>query len=159
MRRAGDRWLPHRLFLLISVIVFVSLLLLGIFAREPSRVFLNQRRAVLTIRNVNMAERRYAVQHPDIGFACKLTDLGEEGLVDRVVASGTRAGYHFELQCGQHGSPKGVQYTIVGLPVVPGKTGVYALCSNESSDIWYSENGSAGDCIAKHLQVERKYRE
>lgn len=91
-------------------------------------------------------------------YACKLSDLGEQNLVDQVLASGTKSGYHFELRCLQQGSQKVTGYAITALPVMPGRTGNYALCADQSGEIWYSENGKASDCLAMHKPIERKYK-
>jgi hypothetical protein len=148
------------------VMVFTSLVLLGIFSPRTPRVFLNQRRSVQSIRELNRAEYNYAAQHPNAGFACNISDLGEQGskplsevgLVDRVLASGTKSSYHFEIGCLQSGSPRIAAYTITATPVEPGTTGKYAFCSDQSGEIWYSENGLATDCLATHKTIERKYR-
>jgi len=150
---------------LFALAVFFIAIVLGIFPPKTPRIFLNQRRAVASVRNLNLAEHDYAARHPNTGFACNLDDLGEHGsgasprvaLVDRVLASGTKSSYHFDIRC-----PSGVgtaaAYTITALPAEPGITGQYALCSDQSSEIWYSESGSPSDCLVTHKPVERKYK-
>jgi len=158
---------PAKLTFLVAFAVFsIAVVFLAIFPPRTSRVFLNQRRAVESIRELNRAEYDFAARHPDVGFACKLRDLGEQGseagssvgLVDRVLASGTKSWYHFEIRCPEGGSQRAASYTIMATPVVPGATGKYALCSNQSEEIWYSENGLAAECLASHTPIERKYR-
>ena len=121
-------------------------------------MLLNHRRAVESVRDLNLAEHNYAARHPEAGFACELRELGEQGLVDQVLVSGTKAFYHFEIQCAHEGRQKATRYTITAMPVVPGRTGKYALCSDQSGEIWYSENGVVADCLAMHTPVERRYR-
>lgn len=155
-----------RTFLLALTAFFIAIVFwLGIFPPKTPRIFLNQRRAVASIRNLNLAEHDYAARHPNTGFACNLGDLGQHGsealsrgaLVDRVLASGTKSSYHFDIRC-----PSGVgtaaAYTITAVPAEPGITGQYALCTDESREIWYSENGSPSDCLATHKPVEQKYK-
>jgi hypothetical protein len=131
---------------------------LGIFPPSTPRVFLNQRRAVQSIGNLNLAEHEYAVRHPDKGFACDLGNLGEQAtLVDPVLASGTKSAYNFEIRCPKSGH-KATTYTITAIPVEPGRTGEYALCADQSGEIWYSEDGSPSNCLRMHKPVGRKYK-
>jgi hypothetical protein len=144
----------------------LAVVLLGIFPPKTPRTFLNHRRAVESIRRLNLAEHDYAAQHPDLGFACSIRELSEQGaelasrvsFVDPVLASGTKSSYHFEIGCAHSGIHKGKAYTITAVPTEPGKTGLYALCTDQSGEIWYSENGSTSDCFARHKAIEHKYR-
>jgi len=155
---------PTLLSAYIGAFLFLAALLVAIFPPSTSRVFLNQRRAVESMRELNLAEHSYAAQHPDAGFACELSELGEQGvgppvgLIDRVLASGTKSWYHFEIRCSQSGSEKATVYTITAVPTLPGTTGVYAFCADQKGEIWYSENGSISDCLAMHKPIEQKYR-
>lgn len=141
------------------VAAFVILIVIWpvIYPFRESRIFLNHRRAVQSIKDMSLAEHTYAAQHPDTGYVCNLSDLGERGLVDGLTASGTRSGYHFEIRCPQDGSQKISGYTIAAVPVSPGTTGTYALCTDQSEQIWYSESGLVSDCLSKRKPIERKY--
>lgn len=149
------------LLLLLAMIVLAALL-----PREPSRIFLNQFRAVKSIQEVNLAQQDYAKRNPNAGFACRLADLGEQNsaatsegvFVDGVLASGTKAGYEFQIRCLASSTKKWASYTITAVPTRQGITGEYALCSDNSGEIWYSENGSAPDCLQEHKPVGRSYR-
>jgi hypothetical protein len=146
------------------VVFLIAVVFLGIFPSSAPRIFVNQRRATLSIEDVSLAERKYAARHPETGYACNLSDLGgqgsEVGLVDPVLASGTKAGYHFEIQCAQRESQsqKVALYAIIATPVNPGTTGKYAVCTDQSGQIWYSENGSAADCLETRRPIEQKYK-
>jgi hypothetical protein len=153
-------------FLIALTAFFIAIVFwLGISPPKTPRIFLNQRRAVESIRNLNLAEHDYAAQHPNTGFACNLSDLGEHGsesssrvaLVDRVLASGTKSSYHYGIRCSPSVG-RATAYTITAAPTEPGSTGQYALCADQSGEIWYSENGSISDCLATHKPVERKYK-
>jgi hypothetical protein len=159
--------LGKRAFLIALTAFFIAIALwLGVFPPMTPRVFLNQRRAVESIRNLNLAEHEYVARHPDTGFACNLSDLGGHGseslsrvtLVDRVLASGTKSSYHFEIPCAQRGDQKATGYTNTAIPVEPGTTAKYALCTDQKGEIWYSESGVASDCLAMHKPIEQKYR-
>jgi hypothetical protein len=139
---------------------------LTLFPPVASRVFMNQRRAAESIRELNRAEYNYAARHLDAGFACNLRELGENAIepqsgaahVDRVLASGTKSSYRFDVRCPQGSSKGATIYTITAIPLVSGTTGKYALCSDQSREIWYSENGSAADCLGSRKPIEQKYR-
>lgn len=150
--------LAKRTFLIALIPLCISVIWLGIVPHEAPRVFLNQRSAARGISDVSVAENKYAAQHQQAGYACNLSNLGEEGLVDAVLASSTRAGYHFEIQCPQNGVQKFTSYTITAVPVSPGNTGKYALCTDQTGDVWYSDSGVPSDCLAMHKPIERKYK-
>ena len=157
---AGKRRLP------IALAVFLIMIgvWIGISPPKTPRIFLNQRRAVASIQALNLAEQEYATLHPDTGFACNISDLGRNdsevsrsALVDRVLVSGTSSWYHFDIRCSPSVG-RAAAYRITALPVEPGVTGQYALCTDQSREIWYSENGSPSDCLATRKPVDRKYR-
>ena len=150
--------LGKKIFLAVLTIFVSALFLLVILVPlDQPRVPMNHRRAVKSIQTLNLAEHTYAARHPEAGFACNLSDLSDADLIDRVLASGTRAAYYFELRCLEHGKGKAAtSYTVTALPIVAGTTGKYAFCADQGGDIWYSENGSASDCLAMRKPVEQK---
>lgn len=144
---------------LVGLIVLISAAIWG--ASRPlstPRIFLNQRSATKSLREVNLAQQSYSAQHPHTGSACTLSDLGEQGAVDGVLASGTKSGFHFEIQCPERAAQKAERFTITAVPVNPGVTGQYALCGDQSGEVWYSERGSVSDCLAIRKQIDKKYR-
>ena len=148
----------RRLFLVGLIVLVSAVIWVGFFPPSTPRIFLNQRRATISIRELNLAQKNYSAQHPRIGYACKLSDLAEQqGKVDRVLASGTKAGYHFEIRCPQRGIEKAETFAITAVPVIPGGSGQYALCTDQSGEVWYSDKGSVPDCLAMHKPAERKY--
>jgi hypothetical protein len=149
----------RRTFLAMFIVLVASVAIwLGTSPLRTPRIPLNHRRAIERVRDLTLAERNYAARHPEAGYACSLGDLGEQGLVDRVLASGTQAGYHFDIHCPETSNQGATAYTITALPVDLGHTGTYALCTDQSGYIWYSENGSVSDCVAMHKPIEQKYR-
>jgi hypothetical protein len=151
--------LGEKIFLTVPIIFVSALFLLGIFIPlDQPRVFYNHLRAVKSIQALNIAEHAYAARHPEAGFACNLHDLSDADLIDRVLASGTKAAYYFEIRCLLHGTGKATDYTITALTVKAGMTGKYAFCTDQGGDIWYSESGSASNCLAMRKTVEEKYR-
>jgi hypothetical protein len=145
--------------LAILVVFFLVVVSFGVLPHEASRIFLNQYRAVRSMSQVNLAERNYAIRHPEAGYACSLTDLGKDGLVDSVLASQTKNSYRFEIQCLKDGVQRVSSYAVTAVPESQGVTGNYSLCTNQNGEIWYSENGIAADCLAARRPIERKYRD
>ena len=72
---------------------------------------MNQRRAVASLRELNSAERRYSAQRPDATYACALNDLEQFG-IDRVLLSGDKAGYRFEVSCPPSEQPREAHYLV-----------------------------------------------
>jgi hypothetical protein len=150
--------MAKRTFLIVVIGFFLAgMIWLGSSLSTP-RIFLNQRRATHSVFELIQAERSHAARLPDAGYACKLSDLGEQGLVDSVLASGTKAGYRFEIRCPQNGIQKAESFTVTAIPVSLGLTGQYSLCGDQSGEVWYSENTSISDCLTNHKPVPRKYR-
>ncbi len=129
-----------------------------------SRIGPNQASAVNTLRALILAENNYAVQNPDTGFACKLSEFSEQNtgavnsvhLSDWLFESGTKSGYRYEIRCPQDGSRRAARYTITAVPTKPGDTGKLAFCTDQSGEIRYSESGFAAECLAigKHVKLD-----
>jgi len=137
--------------------VMAAVFLMGAYPSNTPRTFLNHRRAVASLQRLNLAERAYAHQHPADGFACNFNDLAEQGAIDSVLATGSKAAYMFEIGCLANKAQTNTAYTITAVPTVPGKTGIYALCSDQSGEIWFSENGSTSDCLVERRPVAHNY--
>jgi hypothetical protein len=161
------RVFEKRIFWIAGAALFASaVLLLGVLPPRTSRIFMNQRRAVASLRDLNRAQQTYAARQPEVGFACNIGDLGGQGsgplssggLVDRVLASGTKSAYRFEIRCPQGDGQIASTYAILAVPLVSGITGKYVLCTDQNGEIWYSDDGSPSDCLAMRKPVERKYR-
>jgi len=148
--------LAKRGSLALLIAFLISVIWLTVFPHEASRIVLNQRSAVGSFNEVTLAEENYAAQSPSTGYACELTELGKKGMVDSVLASGQRSGYHFEIQCSKDASQKTTSYTVTAWPTSPGITGQYAFCADQRGRIWYSEKGSVADCLAMQKPLERK---
>lgn len=138
--------------------VTAAVFLMAAYPTNTPRTFLNHHRAVASLQSLNFAERAYAHRHPADGFACNLNNLAEQGAIDRVLATGTKAAYIFEIGCPAREAQANTAYTLTAVPTVPGKTGIYALCSDQSGEIWYSANGSASECLAERKPVAHNYK-
>src|SRR3954447_1490720 len=97
------------LLALVAALLVLGLAWLALFPPMASRIFMNQRRAVISIRKIGLAESDFAARN--VGFGCSLKELAEMGSkdasgvsqVDGILVSGTKSGYRFDLRCTQLG--------------------------------------------------------
>ncbi len=131
----------------IAIIVAVAALM----PLSQPRIPMNHTRAAHWTRHLVAAERQYAARFPAGGFTCNLQRLAEAGLIDKVLASGDKSGYRYELRnCGTSG--KVAAFTMAAVPTKAGTTGVFAFCANEEGVVWYAEDGSADGCLQRQLK-------
>jgi hypothetical protein len=128
---------------------------------KKSHAIAQESSAVAVLRTLNTGEVSYAAVYPDIGYTCALADLGSDNndtpgphgamLIDKVLASGIKDGYLFEMR-GCTGSPVGT-YQIVATPAMPDDGG-RAFCTDESAVIRYADDGQASSCVSNGLPLE-----
>jgi type IV pilus assembly protein PilA len=109
----------------------------------------NESSAVESVQTIMAAENTYSSLHPQAGYTCAMTDLGNDHLIDSKLASGPRNGYAFELMACSPG-PDGNgnrSYQVVAYPVTVNQTGVRAFCGDESGLIRVDEKGSPQNCL------------
>jgi len=150
-------------FSLIELLIVVAIILIIAAIAIPnllrSRIAANEASAVGSVRTLNTAEVTYSSTYPDLGFNCTLGNFGPPagsasatstaaGLIDSVLASGTKSGYTFVLTgCSAAGSTTiNVTYQSQGAPVAIGQTGQRAFCSDQSGVIKYDASGSGTTC-------------
>ena len=145
-------------FSLIELLIVVAIILIIAAIAIPnllrSRIAANEASAVGSIRTINTAEVTYSSTYPDCGFTA-LTNLGGSGgtatgagLIDSVLASGTKSGYSFTSAasggsgtCGS-GSTPNTTYTLTGDPLSP-QTGQRHFFSDQSGVIRYNTSVAA----------------
>ena len=110
------------------------------------RIPMNHMRAAHSSVQLITAERQYAERFPAIGFTCDLGQLEQAGFVDKVLASGERAGYHYELHGCSTTAPV-TAFSFSAVPIIQGKTGEFAFCANQEGVVWYAKGGPAGECF------------
>ena len=152
-------------FSLIELLIVVAIILIIAAIAIPnllrSRIAANEASAVGSVRTLNTAEVTYASTYPDLGFSCTIGSFGPPsgsaaatsttaGLIDAVLASGTKSGYTFVLTgCTVAGSTSiNVTYQSQGTPVSVGQTGQRAFCSDQSGVIKYDAGGVGATCTA-----------
>jgi len=101
--------------------------------------------AIGTLRTVVTAEKKLAREHPDHGYACALSDLGDDERLRALAKSGRRNGYVFELTC----APKDATGAILGfrMTALPLYSGMPAYCTDQSGVLRYDEGGSPDKCL------------
>jgi prepilin-type N-terminal cleavage/methylation domain-containing protein len=140
--------------LLIVVAIILTIAAIAIPSLIRSRIAANESAAVANIRSISTAEIAYAQTYPDLGYTCTLAALGPPasgdplsstaaGVIDSVLASGTKQGYSFVLtNCT--GTPVST-YNSGGVPM-NSSTGARSFCSDASGIIWYAEDGTVSTC-------------
>jgi hypothetical protein len=107
-------------------------------------------------------QKKYAVAHPEKGFACELPQLKpvEQRKDDdydpfSFLTTGTWSGYRFAIE-GCHVEKKGIvaHYQASAVPVVPGTTGFRAFCTDETGTLWYDDSGVRVKCLISGRVLE-----
>ena len=136
-------------FSLIELLIVVAIILIIAAIAIPnllrSRIAANEASAVGSVRTINTAEVTYASTYPSVGFATR-AQLGPDpssgaggtstnsGLIDSVLASGSKSGYSFAVANGA--TTPVATYTVNADPV-SAQTGQRHFCSDQSGVIRY----------------------
>ena len=153
-------------FSLIELLIVVAIILviaaIAIPSLVRSKIAANEASAVNSLRTLSTAETTYAQTYPDIGYTCSLSDLGPPpggtnssagaGIIDSVLASGTKAGYSFVIS-NCTGTPKAT-YSTSGVPVIPGGTGSRSFCSDASGVLRYAADGTSATCASSGVVLQ-----
>jgi hypothetical protein len=120
----------------------------------------NEAAAIGSLRRVGALERRYAAAHPDKGFACELELLRPAATVPNPydpiegLLNGRWSGYRFAFAgCTVDTREIVTHYQVMAVPVEPGKTGIRALCTDESGKVFYDSNVDSSRCLASKREI------
>jgi type IV pilus assembly protein PilA len=144
-------------FTLIELLVVVAIILVLAIIAIPnflqSRIAANEATAAAAVRTITTAENTYASTYPDLGYACSLPTLGPSsdgsfttsaaGLIDAVLASGTKSGYTLILDPSSCNGTPSSSFVVSAVPIAIGGTGVRRFCSDQTNIIRYEPNA---DC-------------
>ena len=100
------------------------------------------------IMMLGFAESTFARQHPETGFTCSLSQLGDTAKsmgIDQQASTGTYNGYRIGLS-GCEGKPAG-SYQIFIEPISAG-SGSKAFCSDATQNVRVLEGGNGANCLA-----------
>ena len=121
-------------------------------ADDPRRIASNQASAVGSLRTINTAQITYASTY-NAGYSRNLQQLGpgasapnanRAGLIDEVLASGTKAGYRFVYTPGAQAAGGVDTYQLFADPIQPGVTGNYYYYTDHSGVIRQNTSQRAG---------------
>ncbi|SRR6266567_1031312 len=114
------------------------------------RIPMNHTRTAHSVVQLIAAERQYAARFPAEGFTCDLRQLAEAGIVDKALASGEKAGYHYELH-GCDATASVAAFSVYAVPIAHGRTGEFAFCANQEGVLWYAD-GPADECFRERTR-------
>lgn len=123
-------------FSLIELLIVVAIILIIAAIAIPnllkSKMAANQASAVASLRTLNTSEITYSATY-NVGFSSTLVQLGppasgnatatNAGLVDSVLAAGTKSGYSFTYSASAAVNGVTNNYTINASPITVGTTG------------------------------------
>jgi type IV pilus assembly protein PilA len=149
-------------FSLIELLIVVAIILIIAAIAIPnllrSRMAANEASAVGSVRTINTAEVTYSSAYPDVGFTATLVNLSGSSvtctgasasstsscLIDNVLGSGTKSGYHFALSAGTGpAGPPLYTFTDTATPVSTGTSGQRGFFSDQTGVIRYNQSGTA----------------
>ena len=147
--------------IVVAIILIIAAIAIPNMMR--ARISANEASAVASLRTISTAETTYSSTYPTIGYTCSLAELGPPpsgspmsptaaGILDNVLASGTKTGYIFALQACA-GTPR-ANYTSTAVPINVGGTGQRAFCSSTPGVIDYSSDGLAGTCMSSGIVIQ-----
>lgn len=129
-----------------ALLVAVSVLGLSSIALTPSRAF-DEASSVGSLRTIYIAQKQFATEHPQPGFATSLAQLGPTPgaeLIDGVLASGTKSGYIFAITSTATDSQRRVaKYTATARPIHYDKRTTHSFLIDESGTFHYTTENRA----------------
>jgi type IV pilus assembly protein PilA len=144
-------------FSLIELLIVVAIILIIAAIAIPnllrSRIAANQASAVGSLRTINTAEITYASTY-NAGYTTDLASLGPTtgtptstaaGLIDSVLAAGTKSGYSFPYVAGSAVAGRIDTYTLLANPTTPGTTGTNYYFTDHSGVIRQNSTGTASE--------------
>ncbi len=153
-------------FSLIELLIVIAIILIIAAIAIPnlirSKLAANEASAVASVRTISTAETTYATTFPSIGYTCTLASWDRPprapisatgaGILDTVLASGTKAGYTFSLS-NCTGAPIHLQAQRRYRCSV-GATGTRSFCSDASGIIWQGNDGTAATCQSAGIVLQ-----
>jgi type IV pilus assembly protein PilA len=150
-KRASRGFSLIELLLVVGVILIIAAIAIPNFLRSKMRA--NEASAVQNLRNITTAEVVYSTSY-GIGYSSNLTKLGgtlvlpdvnNAGLIDDVLARGTKSGYIFTyVVAATDANGNVLDYNVLADPVNPGVTGNRHFYTDQSAVIRQNQSAQAG---------------
>jgi hypothetical protein len=129
-----------------AILVGTSVLILSVAALAPKRAS-NEASSVGSLRTIYAVQTQFAQDHPRIGFATSLAQLGPTPgaeLIDGVLASGTKSGYIFAITSTAADTQGRVtKYTATARPIHYNKATTRSFLTDESGAMHYTIDNRA----------------
>ena len=129
-----------------ALLLIASVLFLSVAALTPKRAS-NEASSVGSLRTIYTAQTQFATDHPRIGFATSLAQLGPTPgaeLIDSVLASGTKSGYIFAITSTATDSAGRVtKYIAIARPIQYHKRTTRSFLLDESGAFHYTTENRA----------------
>ena len=143
-------------FSLIELLIVVAIILIIAAIAIPnllkSKMAANQASAVASLRTLNTSEITYSATY-NVGFTSSLAQLGPPasgsatsaaaGMIDSVLAAGTKSGYSFIYAASAAVNGVTSNYTINANPITPGTTGQNYYYTDATTVIRQNNSASA----------------
>ena len=143
-------------FSLIELLIVVAIILIIAAIAIPnllkSKMAANQASAVASLRTLNTSEITYSATY-NVGFTSSLAQLGPPasgsatsaaaGMIDSVLAAGTKSGYSFIYAASAAVNGVTSNYTINANPITPGTTGQNYYYTDATNVIRQNNSASA----------------
>jgi type IV pilus assembly protein PilA len=141
-------------FSLIELLIVVAIILIIAAIAIPnllkSKMAANESSAVGSIRTINTGLVTYAAGCPNVGYSASLAELNTgaicasgTGIIDAVLAAGTKSGYTFTYVPGAAVNGVVNTYTTNADPSTRGTTGQRSFFSNQTGVIRYNQAAAA----------------
>jgi hypothetical protein len=149
VKRRRSRVLP-----ILGVMTFVLILAAILIPHQMvSRVARDEISAMESLRALTNLELRYEAAHPSKGFTCDFGLLkteassNEKQTQEGFLFSDSFEGYKFSLAgCEVDAKGVAVRYKATAVPLLPGKTGFRAFCTDQTGELRHGVNESAESC-------------
>jgi len=144
----------------VAVVLIAAALSIPTLDGPGSRRLANESAAVENLQKLTTLQTEYSASHPAKGFSCELAALKPVAPSNReydayqFLVTESHLGYKFTLSACEIG-PNGavIHYQATAVPLVPGKSGDRAFCTDQSGVLWYDPTGLAGACLAAHRPI------
>jgi hypothetical protein len=150
---------PSKIAALVVVLLLLSYVALVI--AENRRIGRNQRAAneyaaASRLGKLNKLQLQYRTAHPELGFACRLSELGpldKELALRSFYEDGRLDGYVFSLAGCESAKPNR-RYSLIAVPMAAGASGRFSYCTDESGTIFRDKDPSGQRCLSSRTPLD-----